>query len=115
MSCSSLLFRRPDPFRGSPSSYSSARSLAQYPSGWASQPGRAAGSVRRHRSQLIPESDEILRAIRKHAVETLVLAAVYARYSLNLAATNPLVWALVMNLMAAVVAYGGYVLRPPSA
>jgi hypothetical protein len=48
------------------------------------------------------------------AVEALALAAVYARYSRQLTATNPLVWSLVMGLLAAVVAYGRYALRPPS-
>jgi len=42
------------------------------------------------------------------ALETLGLAALYARYSLKLAATNPMVWAAVMGLLAAVVAYGRY-------
>ncbi len=42
------------------------------------------------------------------AVETLGLAGLYARYSLKLAATNPLVWAVVMGLLAAFVAYGRY-------
>jgi hypothetical protein len=40
---------------------------------------------------------------------------VYARYSLKLAATNPLVWAVVMGLLAAFVAYDRYALRPPNA
>jgi DoxX-like family len=48
------------------------------------------------------------------ALETLALAAVYARYSLKLAATNPLVFAVPMGLMAVLVAYGRYVLTPPS-
>ena len=48
------------------------------------------------------------------ALETLALAAVYAQYSLNLATTNPLVWAVVMGLLAAFVAYGRYALRPPA-
>jgi hypothetical protein len=48
------------------------------------------------------------------AVETLALAAVYARYSLKLAATNPLVWAVVMGLLAAFVAYGRYAIKPPT-
>jgi len=48
------------------------------------------------------------------ALETLALAAVYARYSLKLAATNPLVYAVPMGLMAAFVAYGRYVLTTPS-
>ena len=42
------------------------------------------------------------------ALETLGLAALYARYSLKLAATNPLVWSLGMGLVAALVAYGRY-------
>ena len=46
-------------------------------------------------------------------VETLALAALYARYSLKLAATNPLVWSVVMGLLVAFVAYGRYALRPP--
>lgn len=46
------------------------------------------------------------------AVESLVLAAMYSRYSLDLIATNPLVWVVVMAVMAAFVAYGRYALRP---
>jgi hypothetical protein len=46
------------------------------------------------------------------AMETLAIAALYARYSLTLAATNPLVWALAMGLLAAFVAYGRYALSP---
>ncbi len=48
------------------------------------------------------------------ALETLALAALYARYSLKLAATNPMVWAVVMGLLAAFVAYGRYALMPPA-
>jgi DoxX-like family len=48
------------------------------------------------------------------ALETLLLAGLYARYSLQLAATNPMVWAVVMGLLAAFVAYGRYALRPPA-
>ncbi len=48
------------------------------------------------------------------ALETLALAALYARYSLKLAATNPLVWAAVMGLLAAFVAYGRYALMSPA-
>ena len=48
------------------------------------------------------------------AVERLALAGLYARYSLELTATNPLVWVVVMGLMAAFVAYGRYALRPPA-
>ena len=46
------------------------------------------------------------------ALETLALAGLYARYSLKVAATNPMVWAVVMGLLTAFVAYGRYVLRP---
>jgi hypothetical protein len=46
------------------------------------------------------------------ALETLGIAALYARYSLKLAATNPMVWAVVMGLLAAFVAYGRSALSP---
>jgi hypothetical protein len=46
------------------------------------------------------------------ALETLALAGLYARYSLKLTATNPMVWAVVMGLLAAFVAYGRYALVP---
>src|SRR5207249_6515277 len=49
------------------------------------------------------------------ALETLALAGLYARYSLKLAATNPMVWAVVMGLLSAFVAYGRYALRPLAA
>ena len=42
------------------------------------------------------------------ALETLALAGLYARYSLKVAATNPMVWAVVMGLLSAFVAYGRY-------
>jgi len=48
------------------------------------------------------------------ALESLALAGLYAQYSLGLTATNPLVWVVVMALMAAFVAYGRYALRPPA-
>ena len=48
------------------------------------------------------------------ALESLALAGLYARYSLKLAATNPLVWGVAMALMAAFVAYGRFALRPPA-
>ena len=46
------------------------------------------------------------------ALETLALAGLYARYSLTLTPANPLVWAVVMALLAAFVAYGRYALKP---
>ena len=48
------------------------------------------------------------------ALESLGLAGLYGWYSLRLTATNPLVWVVVMGLMAAFVAYGRYALRPPA-
>lgn len=42
------------------------------------------------------------------AVETLALVVVYASYSLALRAENPLVWAAVMFVLVAFVAYGTY-------
>jgi hypothetical protein len=46
-------------------------------------------------------------------LETVALAALYARYSLTLAPSNPLLWALVMALMVGFVAYGRYALERP--
>ena len=46
------------------------------------------------------------------ALETLALGGLYARYSPKLAATNPLVWSVVMGLLVAFVAHGRYALRP---
>jgi hypothetical protein len=46
------------------------------------------------------------------ALEGLALSAVFARYSLKLTVENPLVWNLVMGLLAAFLAYGRYALRP---
>lgn len=48
------------------------------------------------------------------ALESLALAAVYARYSLNLAAVNPLVWVIAMAVMAVFVAWGRYTLATPA-
>jgi DoxX-like family len=48
------------------------------------------------------------------ALESLALAVMYARYSLALTPTNPLVYVVVMGLMAAFVAYGRYAVRPPA-
>jgi hypothetical protein len=44
------------------------------------------------------------------ALETLALAGLYAWYSLKPTVENPLVWAVVMGLLAAFVAYGRYAL-----
>ena len=48
------------------------------------------------------------------ALESLALAGLYARYSLELTATNPLVWVVMMGVMAAFVAYGRSALRQPA-
>jgi len=42
------------------------------------------------------------------AVESLGLAGLDARYSLELVATNPMVWAAAMAVVAALVAYGRF-------
>jgi len=42
------------------------------------------------------------------AIESLVLAALYARRSTAISAENPLVWAVVMAIVAAAVAYARY-------
>jgi hypothetical protein len=47
------------------------------------------------------------------AVESVVLAVLFARHSLQLTAANPFVWVVAMALMAVFVAYGRYALRPP--
>lgn len=47
------------------------------------------------------------------AVETLGLAATfYVRYSIKLTPKNPTLWAVVMGVLVAFVAYGRYVLAP---
>ena len=48
------------------------------------------------------------------ALEALALAVLFAQYSLALASTNPLVYVVVMALLAAFVAYGRFILRPPA-
>ena len=47
-------------------------------------------------------------------LESLALAVLYARYSLALTAANPLVWVVAAALIAAFVAYGRYLLKPPA-
>jgi len=46
------------------------------------------------------------------AVESLALALLFAQYSLSLSATNPLIYVVVMGVVAAFVAYGRFALRP---
>lgn len=45
-------------------------------------------------------------------LETLALSGLYARYSLQFAASNPLVWSVTMALLVAIVAYGRYAVAP---
>jgi hypothetical protein len=47
-------------------------------------------------------------------LESLVLAVMYARHSLQPAASNPLVWVVLIALLAAFVTYGRLALRPLS-
>jgi hypothetical protein len=49
------------------------------------------------------------------ALDALALAVLFAQYSLALTATNPLVYVVVMALVAAFVAYGRFRLRPHGA
>ncbi|HEY9857163.1 MAG TPA: DoxX family protein [Stenomitos sp.] len=44
------------------------------------------------------------------ALESFALAGLYGRYSLQLTATNPMVYVIVGGLLAALVAYGRYAL-----
>lgn len=46
------------------------------------------------------------------ALEALALCWIYARRSLQLAASNPPVWSVAMTALVAFVAYGRYALRP---
>jgi hypothetical protein len=43
------------------------------------------------------------------ALESLALAMLYARHSLQLTATNPLIWVVIMGVLAVIVAYGRFV------
>ncbi len=47
-------------------------------------------------------------------VEAIGLSLLYARSSIALAATNPLMWSAVMALLSAFVAYGRYAPKPSS-
>ena len=58
------------------------------------------------RADLVPLAALLL------ALETFLLAALYGRRSLRMAAANPFIWAAVMGLLAAGVAYGRHALAP---
>ena len=45
------------------------------------------------------------------AIESIGLAVLYSRYSMELTAQNPLVWVVVMAVMAAFIAIGRFALR----
>jgi hypothetical protein len=60
-----------------------------------------------------PELTPLVAAVL--ALESLALAALYARVSRKLVAANPLVYVVPMGLLAVIVAYGRYVLAPLSA
>ena len=47
-------------------------------------------------------------------LESLSLAALYARYSLKMTAKNPLVWAATLGVFAAFLTYGRFSLLPPA-
>jgi uncharacterized membrane protein YphA (DoxX/SURF4 family) len=59
---------------------------------------------------IVPAATALAAAVL--ALETLALAGLYARHSLKLTAANPFVWAAVMGLLVAFVAYGRYALTP---
>jgi hypothetical protein len=48
------------------------------------------------------------------AIECLAISALYGRHSLEIAATNPMVWSAAMTVLAAIIAYGRYNLSPLS-
>jgi uncharacterized membrane protein YphA (DoxX/SURF4 family) len=59
---------------------------------------------------IVPAATALAAAVL--ALETLTLAWIYAGKSLKLVAANPFVWAAVMGLLVAFVAYGRYALTP---
>ena len=46
------------------------------------------------------------------AIESLTLSAMFARHSVKVTAENPLIWNVVMGVLAALVAYGRYAVAP---
>jgi Na+/pantothenate symporter len=66
---------------------------------------------------IVPAALKWMPGLTAHAAavltfETFLLAALYARHSTKMTAENPMLWALVMGVMVAFVAYGRYVLKP---
>ena len=66
---------------------------------------------------IVPAALKWMPSLTAHAaavltLETFALAALYARHSTKMTPENPMVWALVMGVLVAFVAYGRYVLKP---
>ena len=55
---------------------------------------------------IIPAAKMIPIAAIALAIESIALAVVYARYSMELTAQNPLVWVVIMTVMALFIAIG---------
>lgn len=66
---------------------------------------------------IVPAALKWMPSLTAHAaavltLETFALAALYARHSTKMTPENPMIWALVMGVLVAFVAYGRYVLKP---
>ncbi|MFP2905503.1 DoxX family protein [Pyxidicoccus sp. 3LFB2] len=66
---------------------------------------------------IVPAAFKWMPSLTAHAAavlmfETFALAVLYARHSTKMTPENPMLWALVMGVMVAFVAYGRYVLKP---
>jgi DoxX-like family len=66
---------------------------------------------------IVPAAFKWMPGLTAHAaavltLETFVLAALYARHSTKMTPENPMIWALMMGVLVAFVAYGRYVLKP---
>jgi uncharacterized membrane protein YphA (DoxX/SURF4 family) len=61
---------------------------------------------------IIPAFKMIPVAATALAIESIGLAVVYARYSTEFSAQNPLVWVIVMAVMAAFIAFGRFRTKP---
>jgi len=66
---------------------------------------------------IVPAALKWMPQLTAHAaavltLETFALAALYASHSTKMTPENPMLWALVMGVLVAFVAYGRYVLAP---
>jgi hypothetical protein len=66
---------------------------------------------------IVPAALKWMPGLTAHAaavltLETFALAALYARHSTKMTPENPMLWALVMGVLTAFVAYGRYILKP---